>query len=59
GHFMKFLGAGKEATELDDTNLFKNMVSNEEANFMIREVSDKEIKDSMFDTGENKAPGPS
>ncbi|GKA46941.1 RNA-directed DNA polymerase, eukaryota, reverse transcriptase zinc-binding domain protein [Tanacetum coccineum] len=57
-HFMKFLGAGKEATKLDDTNLFNKMVSNEEANFMIREVTDKEIRESMFDIGENKALGP-
>ncbi|GKA20543.1 RNA-directed DNA polymerase, eukaryota, reverse transcriptase zinc-binding domain protein [Tanacetum coccineum] len=38
-------------------DLFSNVLSNDEAEEMIKEVSDKEIKDALFDIGDNKAPG--
>ncbi|GJT55892.1 hypothetical protein Tco_0990946 [Tanacetum coccineum] len=37
---------------------FSNTLSPEEATDMIREVTDKEIKNALFDIGDNKAPGP-
>ncbi|GJZ07586.1 RNA-directed DNA polymerase, eukaryota, reverse transcriptase zinc-binding domain protein [Tanacetum coccineum] len=39
-------------------DLFSNVLSNDEAEEMIKEVSDKEIKVALFDIGDNKAPGP-
>ncbi|GKE14923.1 RNA-directed DNA polymerase, eukaryota, reverse transcriptase zinc-binding domain protein [Tanacetum coccineum] len=33
-------------------------ISDEDANKMIRDINEEEIKDSMFDIGDNKAPGP-
>ncbi|GJT32968.1 hypothetical protein Tco_0923387 [Tanacetum coccineum] len=39
-------------------DLFCNRLSNDVANSMILEVSDKEIWDAMFSLGDNKAPGP-
>ncbi|GJX00245.1 RNA-directed DNA polymerase, eukaryota, reverse transcriptase zinc-binding domain protein [Tanacetum coccineum] len=42
----------------NDEMLFKKKLSDDEANFMIREVNDREIKDAMFSIGDNKAPGP-
>ncbi|GKA71725.1 zf-CCHC domain-containing protein [Tanacetum coccineum] len=38
--------------------LFGTRLNEGEANAMICDVSDKEIKDDMFNIGENKAPGP-
>ncbi|GJX01698.1 RNA-directed DNA polymerase, eukaryota, reverse transcriptase zinc-binding domain protein [Tanacetum coccineum] len=38
--------------------LFKKKLSDDESNFMIKEVNDREIKDVMFSIGDNKAPGP-
>ncbi|GKD74742.1 RNA-directed DNA polymerase, eukaryota, reverse transcriptase zinc-binding domain protein [Tanacetum coccineum] len=32
--------------------------SNDDAMFMIRDISDKEVKDALFYIGDNKAPGP-
>ncbi|GKC52243.1 RNA-directed DNA polymerase, eukaryota, reverse transcriptase zinc-binding domain protein [Tanacetum coccineum] len=47
---------GKDEVPLED--LFSNVLSNDEAEEMIKEVSDKEIKVALFDIGDNKAPGP-
>nr|GEU84100.1 RNA-directed DNA polymerase, eukaryota, reverse transcriptase zinc-binding domain protein [Tanacetum cinerariifolium] len=43
--------------ELNVNNLFYNKINHDEAELMIRYVTDKEIKEAMFDIGENKAPG--
>nr|GEX36605.1 RNA-directed DNA polymerase, eukaryota, reverse transcriptase zinc-binding domain protein [Tanacetum cinerariifolium] len=43
---------------LDDEGLFSTMLNQDEAEDMIRVVSNKEIKDAMFDIGDNRAPGP-
>ncbi|GJT55301.1 RNA-directed DNA polymerase, eukaryota, reverse transcriptase zinc-binding domain protein [Tanacetum coccineum] len=57
-HFQKFLGPNENGTELQTVNLFSNKLLEEEALIMVSEVHDKEIKDAMFDIGENRAPGP-
>lgn len=58
-HFEDFLGKAIEVEHIIDAeNLFTNKLSNEDADRMVIEVTDKEIKDAMFDIGENKAPGP-
>ncbi|GKB97478.1 hypothetical protein Tco_0983615, partial [Tanacetum coccineum] len=41
----------------DMATLFKNKLSRIEADYMVREVSDDEIKDAMFQIDDNKAPG--
>ncbi|GJY45973.1 RNA-directed DNA polymerase, eukaryota, reverse transcriptase zinc-binding domain protein, partial [Tanacetum coccineum] len=48
---------GMNLKEKKSPNSF-NTLSPEEATDMIREVTDKEIKDALFDIGDNKAPGP-
>ncbi|GJT58681.1 RNA-directed DNA polymerase, eukaryota, reverse transcriptase zinc-binding domain protein [Tanacetum coccineum] len=47
-----------ERAILDDEGLFSTMLNQDEAEDMIRVVSNKEIKDAMFDIGDNRAPGP-
>nr|GEX36878.1 RNA-directed DNA polymerase, eukaryota, reverse transcriptase zinc-binding domain protein [Tanacetum cinerariifolium] len=58
-HFQKFLGESKEVKKINDIEiLMQNKLSIEDAAFMIREVSDEEIKCAMFKIKDNKAPGP-
>ncbi|GKG15223.1 hypothetical protein Tco_0354823, partial [Tanacetum coccineum] len=42
----------------DDSMLFEKKVSSEEADFIIREISNDETKKTLFDIEDNKAPGP-
>nr|GEZ26176.1 hypothetical protein [Tanacetum cinerariifolium] len=44
--------------EGESDSLFTKKLNEEEAIWMIREVTDNEIKDAMFNIGDNKAPGP-
>ncbi|GKE07161.1 RNA-directed DNA polymerase, eukaryota, reverse transcriptase zinc-binding domain protein, partial [Tanacetum coccineum] len=56
-HFQQFLGfSSVSELEISD-DLFITVLTNEEAVYMVREVSNKEIKEAMFDIGDNKAPG--
>ncbi|GKE15633.1 RNA-directed DNA polymerase, eukaryota, reverse transcriptase zinc-binding domain protein, partial [Tanacetum coccineum] len=59
-HFEGFLGISPEVTKLieDDNVLFKKRISINEANLMIREITDVEIKKALFEIDDNKAPGP-
>ncbi|GKA35160.1 RNA-directed DNA polymerase, eukaryota, reverse transcriptase zinc-binding domain protein [Tanacetum coccineum] len=59
-HFEGFLGISPEVTKLieDDNVLFEKRISINEANLMIREITDVEIKKALFDIDDNKAPGP-
>lgn len=58
-HFQEFLGTSREVCEiLDPEVLFVNKISQEEANYMVREVTEVEIKEALFDIGDNKALGP-
>lgn len=58
-HFTKYLGNSCPVQELRDSNsLFQQKVSEEDALQIIKEVTDEEIKTSMFDIGDSKAPGP-
>lgn len=56
-HFQKFLGNSIAVTRLNDLE-FINKLSEAEAEYMVREVSDSEIKKAMFLIEDNKAPGP-
>ncbi|GJY63013.1 RNA-directed DNA polymerase, eukaryota, reverse transcriptase zinc-binding domain protein [Tanacetum coccineum] len=49
-HFQQFLGKSTYTHDID--------LSNEEADSMVKEVSDREIKEALFDIGDNKAPRP-
>ncbi|GJV60324.1 RNA-directed DNA polymerase, eukaryota, reverse transcriptase zinc-binding domain protein [Tanacetum coccineum] len=41
----------------DPNSRFSNKINPEKANFMIRSVTDLEVKEAMFSIGENKSPG--
>ncbi|GJY52457.1 RNA-directed DNA polymerase, eukaryota, reverse transcriptase zinc-binding domain protein [Tanacetum coccineum] len=58
-HFRKFLGSSFPVTSLrskGDIVILK--LSDAEANDMIKDVSDKEIKEALFDIDSSKAAGP-
>ncbi|GKC43215.1 reverse transcriptase domain-containing protein [Tanacetum coccineum] len=57
-HYTEFLGQSGETTEIQVDDMFCNRLSEDVANSMIRDVTDKEIKEAMFSLGDNKAPGP-
>ncbi|GJU58666.1 ribonuclease H-like domain-containing protein [Tanacetum coccineum] len=58
-HFKKFLGTKYVVQPLSSVDItFGKTLSEEEANEMIRMVSDKEIKEAVFDIDSNKASGP-
>nr|GEV80701.1 RNA-directed DNA polymerase, eukaryota, reverse transcriptase zinc-binding domain protein [Tanacetum cinerariifolium] len=55
-HFKKFLGTKHDVKPLSSVDInFGKILSEEEANEMIRMVSDKEIKEVVFDIDSNKA----
>ncbi|GJR74233.1 RNA-directed DNA polymerase, eukaryota, reverse transcriptase zinc-binding domain protein [Tanacetum coccineum] len=56
-HFKKFLGEATQVIPIAD-NLFKKKISNYEAQCMIKDVSDNEIKEAILDIDSNKAAGP-
>ncbi|GKD67491.1 hypothetical protein Tco_1309599 [Tanacetum coccineum] len=58
-HFQRFLDQKGDVREISECrSLFYNKISNEEACSMVCDVSSKEIKDALFDIGDNKALGP-
>ncbi|GJW11619.1 hypothetical protein Tco_1577446, partial [Tanacetum coccineum] len=57
-HYTEFLGQSGETTKIQANDMFCNRLSEDVANSMIRDVTDKEIKEAMFSLGDNKAPGP-
>ncbi|GKB90732.1 RNA-directed DNA polymerase, eukaryota, reverse transcriptase zinc-binding domain protein, partial [Tanacetum coccineum] len=58
-HFQSFLRHISQCFPIDDAaTLFTNKVTSDEAEYMIRDVSDNEIKEAMFDIGDCKAPRP-
>ncbi|GJX33003.1 RNA-directed DNA polymerase, eukaryota, reverse transcriptase zinc-binding domain protein [Tanacetum coccineum] len=56
--FQEFLGNATHVKDVDLSNLIQKKLSNEAANYMVRDVSDDEIKSAMFQIENNKAPGP-
>ncbi|GJR19680.1 putative ribonuclease H-like domain-containing protein [Tanacetum coccineum] len=55
----RFLGNATNVSDISDSSgLFNNILTQDEANIMIREVTDDEIKNALFDIGDNKASGP-
>ncbi|GJS94192.1 RNA-directed DNA polymerase, eukaryota, reverse transcriptase zinc-binding domain protein, partial [Tanacetum coccineum] len=58
-HFNQFLGNSPVVLLISDSAaIFSKKLSKRDANFMVRDVKDKEIKDAMFCIRDNKAPGP-
>ncbi|GKA81906.1 sodium/hydrogen exchanger 6 [Tanacetum coccineum] len=57
-HYEQFLGLEGTTTPLDDHGLFSRVLSDHNAEFMVKEVSDSEIKGTLFSMGDDKAPGP-
>ncbi|GJV20529.1 hypothetical protein Tco_1369549 [Tanacetum coccineum] len=58
-HLKKFPGASNLTNEfLNFKGVFGTKLNNEEAIEMNEEVTDSEIKNALFDIGDNKAPGP-
>ncbi|GJV47845.1 RNA-directed DNA polymerase, eukaryota, reverse transcriptase zinc-binding domain protein [Tanacetum coccineum] len=54
-HFQRFLGTNEKGIAMNTDNLFTSRLTSEEAAKMVTDVTDKEIKEAMFDIGENKA----
>ncbi|GJY29200.1 hypothetical protein Tco_0404967 [Tanacetum coccineum] len=57
-HYMNFLGSSAPVSNLDNRGLFSKKISNEKADYMVREVTNGEIKDAMLSIDNDKAPGP-
>ncbi|GJV16863.1 hypothetical protein Tco_1362186 [Tanacetum coccineum] len=58
-HLHKFLGEDVQVKHMENINIFiKNKLSEDEANEMVRDVSDANIKEAMFLIDGNKALGP-
>ncbi|GJY15340.1 RNA-directed DNA polymerase, eukaryota, reverse transcriptase zinc-binding domain protein [Tanacetum coccineum] len=55
----QFLGASKDVNNQKDfKGVFGTKLNNVEAIDMVREITNLEIKNAMFNIGDNKAPGP-
>nr|GEU70550.1 hypothetical protein [Tanacetum cinerariifolium] len=57
-HYTNFLGQVGGTSLFVTDDLFSNMLSNEAADHMVREVTSKEIHDAILAMGDKKAPGP-
>ncbi|GJR16523.1 hypothetical protein Tco_0799175 [Tanacetum coccineum] len=58
-HFQQFLGNPSSVVDLAlSDDLFSIVLTNADAEEMIKKVSEKEIMEAMFDIVDNKAPGP-
>ncbi|GJR89610.1 uncharacterized protein Tco_0213621 [Tanacetum coccineum] len=56
-HYNQFLGTVGETVELDIPGLFTKILNPSKAEYMIRDVTDAEVKAAMFSIGDNKSPG--
>ncbi|GKE75511.1 hypothetical protein Tco_1537552, partial [Tanacetum coccineum] len=58
-HSEEFLGKSREVQSMAcRQNIFTNKISTEEVMRMVRNISDAEIKNAMFDIEDSKAPSP-
>nr|GEX99632.1 hypothetical protein [Tanacetum cinerariifolium] len=57
-HYTAFLGQQGVPYSFGTTDLFYNQLTNDTANHMVHDVTDKEIQDAIFSMGDNKASGP-
>ncbi|XP_022019022.1 uncharacterized protein LOC110919053 [Helianthus annuus] len=56
-HYSAFMGTEDKVARLDDADLFVNVLQQNVAETMVRQVTDDEVKQAMFSISENKAPG--
>ncbi|KAJ0548751.1 putative RNA-directed DNA polymerase [Helianthus annuus] len=57
-HYAKFFGSTMNVSMQPTPDLFHTKLTNEKAEWMVRQVTDDEIKKAMFSIAGNKAPGP-
>ncbi|GJT23915.1 zinc knuckle CX2CX4HX4C containing protein [Tanacetum coccineum] len=57
-HYENFLGIEDSTTPLLNQYLFTHVLDHHKAEFMVKDVTDSEIKDAIFSMGYDKAPGP-
>ncbi|GKC30130.1 RNA-directed DNA polymerase, eukaryota, reverse transcriptase zinc-binding domain protein [Tanacetum coccineum] len=58
-HFEKFLGKNGDAVQINNPDeLFINKLTKSEADLMVRDITNEEIKDAIFGIRNAKAPGP-
>ncbi|GJU49824.1 hypothetical protein Tco_1219379, partial [Tanacetum coccineum] len=57
-HYEVFLGQPGVTQPLDTLGLFPTKLTGNDALYMVRNVSEVEVKDAMFSMGNEKSPGP-
>nr|GEY06987.1 hypothetical protein [Tanacetum cinerariifolium] len=57
-HYNQFLGAECVTIPLDDHDLFTRVLDDAKADFMVRDVSNDEVKSVIFSIGDDRAHGP-
>nr|GEY84353.1 hypothetical protein [Tanacetum cinerariifolium] len=58
-HFKNVLGSSSNVNPIDDPDsLFSKVLSDSDAEYMIRSVTNDEIRKALFEIDGNKAPGP-
>ena len=57
-HYEQFLGVEGDCSPLEDHDLFSNVLDQHMADYMVRNVTDADIKEALFSMGDDKAPGP-
>ncbi|GJR79933.1 hypothetical protein Tco_0150718 [Tanacetum coccineum] len=57
-HYEVFLGQPSVTQPLDTLGLFPTKLNDNDALYMVRTVSEAEVKEAMFSMGNEKSPGP-
>ncbi|GJV70936.1 hypothetical protein Tco_1490931 [Tanacetum coccineum] len=57
-HYEVFLGQAGNASVFNTSNMFGNKLDEAAAHDMVRNISNKEVKDAIFSMGNDKSPGP-
>ncbi|GJX41809.1 hypothetical protein Tco_0256799 [Tanacetum coccineum] len=57
-HYEMFLGHEGETSNFNYANLFNVRINDQDAQDMVREISNQEVKDAIFSIGDDKSPGP-
>ncbi|XP_021975392.1 uncharacterized protein LOC110870522 [Helianthus annuus] len=57
-HYENFLGHIDQVSSINMEDLDMNVLSSNDANIMVRQVTREEVKNAMFSIAENKAAGP-
>ncbi|GKG14398.1 hypothetical protein Tco_0353998, partial [Tanacetum coccineum] len=57
-HYEMFLGHEGETSNFNYANLFNVRLNDQDAQDMVHEISNQEVKDAIFSIGDDKSPGP-